>query len=333
MKLRRYCWVRFCFSTSFERVILSLSKCRVGASAPRCLVVPSVTLAGGATSSPVLRVGISSTRRGCIMVGCRTAPGRNAFFSRSRRRMYCAAPVPNIENAGMSIQNHQPVPILVNASAIATPRKATPMKTFLMALSMFGSPRRRRRVAQKPPSSTSASSRACGTWPESAPETKLIFAPQTRQKLTSSRFLAAQFGQNILIPPIESRIQRCRNLIQRCKNSIKVCKVPIQPCTVAIQGCKESIKVCKVAIQRCKDPIQRCKQSVKSCKVPIQRCKNSILSCEDLTNPCKIAIQTTPISNYLTLGNRHRSEITFPTSLTLFVSTLHKESPQPQLKR
>ena len=52
------------------------------------------------------------------------------FFSCSLSLMYWAMPVPIIENAGSSIQNHQPAPIDLE-SAIATIRNAIPMKMFL----------------------------------------------------------------------------------------------------------------------------------------------------------------------------------------------------------
>jgi hypothetical protein len=46
--------------------------------------------------------------------------------------MYCAMPVPIIENAGSNIQNHQPAPIDLD-KAMATIKNAMPMKIFLNA--------------------------------------------------------------------------------------------------------------------------------------------------------------------------------------------------------
>jgi hypothetical protein len=53
-------------------------------------------------------------------------------------------PVPIIENAGMSIQNHQPLPT-ENESVIAISKNAMPIKTFLNAWSRLNSPRFRLR--------------------------------------------------------------------------------------------------------------------------------------------------------------------------------------------
>ena len=53
-------------------------------------------------------------------------------------RMYCAIPVPIIENAGSNIQNHQPCPI-VRESTMAMIRNAMPMKMFLNDWSRVGS--------------------------------------------------------------------------------------------------------------------------------------------------------------------------------------------------
>src|SRR3954464_8204896 len=86
--------------------------CRVGASVlkSRCLVVPSVTLGGGGTSSDVLRCGSALTRAGGISF-FDSAPG--SFISSPLlclNRTYSAMPPPNIEKAGISIQNHQILP-------------------------------------------------------------------------------------------------------------------------------------------------------------------------------------------------------------------------------
>src|SRR5205823_2078122 len=118
----------FYFGASF-----GTSKCLVGASAPRCRVVPSVTLGGGATNSPVFPVGNVLTPGGGSTAGRPNAPADSARFSRSLMRIYCATPEPIIEKAGMSNQNHQPLPIIQNASAIDTNRKAIPINPFLKA--------------------------------------------------------------------------------------------------------------------------------------------------------------------------------------------------------
>src|SRR5687768_4799393 len=62
-------------------------------------------------------------------------------FSRSFKRMNWATPVPIIENAGISSQNHHPAPIDLDR-AIATMRKARPMKMFLNEVSSVSWPRR-----------------------------------------------------------------------------------------------------------------------------------------------------------------------------------------------
>ena len=82
-------------------------------------------------------------RRGCAqafeLMVAQNCRGASVRFSCSFKRMYCAMPVPIIEKAGINIQNHQPLPIAENESAIATKRNAMPMKTFLNACSRRGS--------------------------------------------------------------------------------------------------------------------------------------------------------------------------------------------------
>src|ERR1044072_3321178 len=117
-------------------------------------------------------------------------------FSRSLKRMICATPVPIIENAGINIQNHQPLEEYARKNAISM--NANPMKRFFIDCSRPGSRLPCRRRARSLISLGSPSVRCTTVVPEIACGTRLIFAPQTRQKLAPSTFCAAHLGQNMV---------------------------------------------------------------------------------------------------------------------------------------
>ena len=174
----------------FGSVIVSPS-----VSISRCRVVPSVTLGG--TSSPVLYLDSGETYSVCdggseefcaggiarsVIVGEYAGVPFSSFLS----CMYCAIPAPRLVNAGISMQNHQPRPIVENARTIETTRNASPVNIFVMARSQLsGLPLR------------SSSSIGCGGTPESACETFPRSVPQLRQNLPVSGFCIPHFGQNI----------------------------------------------------------------------------------------------------------------------------------------
>ena len=166
------------FSVIYFGNSLEASRCLVGASAPRCRVVPSVTLGGGSGTGPVFRPGNDSMRGAAGIEAVLTLPLISVRLSCSLMRMNCAMPLPIIENAGIIIQNHHPWPILENDRASATKRKPSPMKACRMADSRVPLPCLfRSRLSQRVRSSSLAS----GNCPVKACGTRLMLAPHTRQ--------------------------------------------------------------------------------------------------------------------------------------------------------
>ena len=122
------------------------SRCRVGASAPRCRVVPSVTLGGVGISWAVLRGG--SAFKGCrdeiVSDNVADDAGKDLFCWTCT---ICETPLPNKAKAGISIQNHQtcpPISLPNKPMAIATRRKPMPMDICLMPSAIVGVPLCRR---------------------------------------------------------------------------------------------------------------------------------------------------------------------------------------------
>src|SRR4051812_27437969 len=104
-------------------------------------------------------------------------------------------PLPKNMKAGISIQYHQvhPPGLYLPISREIT-AKATPIARLRIAWSIDGGLLRMRRI----PKSAQSSAGASGNLPLKACGTRLILAPQARQKLAPSRFWLAHFGQYIL---------------------------------------------------------------------------------------------------------------------------------------
>src|ERR1043166_3071399 len=107
--------------------------------------------------------------------------------------MYCAMPVPIIENAGSNIQHHQ---------ARHTQKRCSDDDVFERSIQrcFFAFP--------SLPATATAFINLGGLRLDHLPRqccgTRLIFAPHPRQKLAPSRFCVAHFGQNIYFPPFIS---------------------------------------------------------------------------------------------------------------------------------
>ena len=165
-------------------------------------MVPSVTLGGLGISWAVLRGG--SAFKGCrdeiVLDNVSDGAGKDLFCCLTCT--ICEMPLPNKAKAGISIQNHQTFPPISppnKPTAIATKRKPIPMNSCLMPSAIEGvALRRRLRRASRRDSPNATAGLASGSWPVSACGTRLMLAPQDRQKLAPSRFWVAHFGQNIL---------------------------------------------------------------------------------------------------------------------------------------
>jgi hypothetical protein len=156
-------------------------------------VVPSVTLGTGVLSSPVRgalgpdNIG-DETLAGCAGKYAPAFPVGKPVGLR-RAAAIAAKPRPMFENPGMKRLQPQNTPAgNLSMIAIAATMKPRPMKTFIIPFSMLGSTPRflSRRLCLREEMSSCAG--AAGKFPESACATKLMFAPQTRQKLAPSRF-------------------------------------------------------------------------------------------------------------------------------------------------
>ncbi len=178
------------------------SRCRVGASAPRCRVVPSVTLGTGVLNSPVRgaldppNIGAAELLAGFGKYPLALPSGNDVPLSLLWAATIIATPFPNVEKPGKKrLQPQKTPPGNLIMIARAATMKPNPINRFMIPFSRLGSislPRLRRRRERG-----SSGSEACGNCPESACGIRLMFAPQTRQKLAPSTFWAAHLGQNI----------------------------------------------------------------------------------------------------------------------------------------
>src|SRR6185369_3486915 len=150
--------------------------CRVWASAPRCRVVPSVTLGTGVINSPVLGAGSVCKRTVLSWGEAELIVCPLVCFIRARP----ATPLEIKIAAGINIQYHHVVPPgLYLLTRIEMTAKATPIAKARTALSNDGSPLRLRRK----PNSSHAAAGSDGSLPSKACDTRLILAPQFLQKL------------------------------------------------------------------------------------------------------------------------------------------------------